>query len=97
MNGITFLGGVDTVTISDITSNVSGGFPSFALPNIEWSFELIKTLLPYAAIVAGVGLIETLLTLNLIDQITKTRGKGNKETIAQGAGNILSGMFGGMG
>ena len=58
---------------------------------------MIQVLLPYAAIVAGVGLIETLLTLNLIDQITKTRGQGNKESMAQGAGNMLSGMFGGMG
>ena len=52
---------------------------------------------PYAAIVAGVGLIESLLTLNIIDEITQTRGRGNKEAVAQGAANILSGLLSGMG
>lgn len=54
-------------------------------------------ILPYACIVAGVGLIESLLTLNLIDEITETRGWGNKECVAQGAANIASGFFSGMG
>lgn len=52
---------------------------------------------PYAAIMAGVGLIESLLTLNIIDEMTETRGKSNKEAIAQGSANILSGFFSGMG
>ena len=54
-------------------------------------------ILPYAFIVAGVGLIESLLTLNLIDEITETRGKSNKESVAQGLANVVTGFFSGMG
>ncbi|MEA1784503.1 SulP family inorganic anion transporter [Arenibacter sp. GZD96] len=87
---------IETRTIGDIAS-IKGGFPPFHIPNIPWSLETLKLIVPYAAIVAGVGLIESLLTLNIIDEITETRGRGNKEAVAQGAGNILSGLFSGMG
>lgn len=59
--------------------------------------ETLTLIFPYAAIVAGVGLIESLLTLNILDEITGTRGRGNKECVAQGTANILSGVFSGMG
>lgn len=59
--------------------------------------ETFQIILPYAAIVAGVGLIESLLTLNLIDEITQTRGRGNREAVAQGAANNVTGFFSGMG
>jgi len=94
--GIVAFFGIETKTVGDIAS-IKGGFPPFHIPNIAWTFETFKLILPYAAIVAGVGLIESLLTLNIVDEITETRGRGNKEAVAQGAANILSGLFSGMG
>ena len=88
--------GIDTRTVGDITS-ISGGFPPFHLPDVPLNLETFMLILPYAGIVAGVGLIESLLTLNILDEITETRGRGNKECIAQGSANILSGLFSGMG
>lgn len=87
---------INTKTVGDIAS-ISGGFPPFHIPNVPFTLETLIIILPYSAIMAGVGLIESLLTLNLIDQITETRGRGNKEAIAQGGANILSGFFFGMG
>jgi len=94
--GVVVLLGLDTKTVGDIAS-IKGGFPPFHIPDIPFSLETLKIILPYSAIVAGVGLIESLLTLNIVDEITETRGRGNKEAIAQGAGNFLSGLFSGMG
>lgn len=94
--GLVAFFGIETKTVGDIAS-IKGGFPPFHLPNIPLNFETLQIIFPYAAIVAGVGLIESLLTLNIIDEITETRGRGNKEAVAQGAGNILSGLFSGMG
>lgn len=88
--------GIDTKTVGDIAS-IQGGFPPFHIPSVPFSFETLALIFPYAAIMAGVGLIESLLTLNIIDEITETRGRGNKEAVAQGAANILSGVFSGMG
>lgn len=88
--------GIDTKTVGDIAS-IQGGFPPFHIPSVPFNFETFALILPYAAIVAAVGLIESLLTLNIIDEITETRGRGNKEAVAQGAANILSGVFSGMG
>ncbi len=94
--GIVVFFNIDTRTIGDIAS-IQGGFPPFHIPDIPWSFKTLEIIFPYAAIVAGVGLIESLLTLNIIDEITETRGRGNKEAVAQGTANILSGFFSGMG
>jgi len=88
--------GVDTKTVGDIAS-IQGSFPPFHIPAIPFNLESLQIIFPYALIVAGVGLIESLLTLNLIDEITETRGRGNKECVAQGAANMLSGLFSGMG
>lgn len=88
--------GLDTKTVGDLAS-IRGGFPPFHLPEVVLSWEMLEVIAPYALIVAGVGLIESLLTLNIIDEITQTRGRGNKECIAQGSANILSGLFSGMG
>jgi SulP family sulfate permease len=88
--------GIHTKTVSDIAS-VSGGFPPFHIPNIPFTLETFQIILPYAVIMAGVGLTEGLLTLNLVDEITGTRGSGNRECIAQGSANILNGFFFGMG
>ena len=94
--GIVAVMGLDTRTVGDIAS-ISGGFPPFHIPSLPFSFETLQIIFPYAAIMAGVGLIESLLTLNIIDEITETRGRGNKEAVAQGIANILSGLFSGMG
>lgn len=94
--GIVFFMDIDTKTVGDIAS-VNGGFPPFHIPGIPFTWETLQIILPYAAIMASVGLIESLLTLNLIDEITETRGRGNKEAVAQGAANVLSGLFSGMG
>ncbi|MBK0381928.1 SulP family inorganic anion transporter [Pedobacter sp. SD-b] len=87
---------IDTKTVSDIAS-VSGGFPPFHIPNIPLGFKTLEIILPYSFIMAGVGLTEGLLTLNLVDEMTATRGNGNRECIAQGSANILNGFFSGMG
>ncbi|GHB71788.1 SulP family inorganic anion transporter [Persicitalea jodogahamensis] len=94
--GIVTYFGIDTKTVGDMAS-IQGGFPPFHLPSVPFTFETLIIIFPYAGIMAGVGLIESLLTLNIIDEITETRGRGNKEAVAQGAANILSGMFSGMG
>jgi len=94
--GIVTITGIDTKTVGDIAS-IKGGFPPFHIPAISYSWDTLVLIFPYAAIVAGVGLIESLLTLNIIDEITETRGRGNKEAVAQGTANILSGFFSGMG
>lgn len=88
--------GIDTKTVSDIAS-VSGGFPSFHIPQIPFNIDTLKIIFPYALIMAGVGLTEGLLTLTLVDEITATRGNGDRECLAQGSANILNGFFFGMG
>jgi sulfate permease, SulP family len=94
--GIVVYFGIDTKTVGDIAS-IQGGFPPFHIPSVPFTWETLTIIFPFAIIVAGVGLIESLLTLNIVDEITETRGRGNKEAVAQGAANILSGVFSGMG
>jgi SulP family sulfate permease len=93
---VVFIFRIDTRLIKDIAS-VHGGFPPFHVPRIPLNFETIKIILPYGLIMACVGLTEGLLTLSLVDELTGTRGKGNRECIAQGTANILNGFFFGMG
>ncbi|HEX7368018.1 MAG TPA: SulP family inorganic anion transporter [Pelobium sp.] len=88
--------GIETKTVSDIAS-VSGGFPPFHVPDIPFTFQTFKIIAPYAFVMAGVGLTEGLLTLNLVDEMTATRGNTNRECLAQGSANILNGFFTGMG
>lgn len=87
---------IDTKTVKDIAA-VSGGFPPFHIPQIPLNLATLQLIFPYALIMAGVGLTEGLLTLNLVDEMTATRGNTNRECIAQGAANILNGFFFGMG
>jgi len=94
--GIVIGFGIDTKQVVDIAS-VSGGLPSFSIPSIDFSFETLKIIFPYALVMASVGLTEGLLTLNLVDEITSTKGNSNRECLAQGSANILNGFFGGMG
>ena len=97
--------GLDTRTVVDFlrdmtndpTASIAGGLPQFSIPNVPFSLETLKIILPFALVLAAIGLIESLLTLTLIDELTGTRGRGNKECIAQGAANTVTGFFGGMG
>ena len=96
------LGDLDTETVkSFIVSNggegIKAGLPNFQIPLISFSLETLFFIAPYSFILASIGLIESLMTLNLIDDLTETRGNTNKECVAQGGANILTGLFGGMG
>lgn len=88
--------GIDTRQVKDIAS-VSGSFPPFHIPQIPLSWETLTIIFPYGLVMAGVGLTEGLLTLNLVDEITGTKGSSNRECLAQGTANIANGFFFGMG
>lgn len=85
-----------TKTVGELAS-IKGGLPVFGIPEVPFTLDTLKIILPYSFILAGIGLIESLLTLTLIDEITETKGSGNKECVAQGAANVVTGFFGGMG
>jgi len=87
---------LDTRVVGDIAS-IKGGLPSFHLPLVPFNVETLWIILPYSIILAAIGLIESLLTLRLVDEITESRGRGNKECIGQGIANTVTGFFGGMG
>lgn len=87
---------LDTRTVADMAS-IKGVFPPFHLPEVELSWEALKIVFPYALAMAAVGLIESLLTLNLVDELTETTGHPNRECIGQGIANTVTGMFSGMG
>lgn len=87
---------LDTRVVGDVAS-IAGSLPSFHIPVVPFNFETLAIIFPYAVILAAIGLIESLLTLRLIDEITETRGRGNKECIGQGVANTVTGFFGGMG
>lgn len=87
---------IPTRTVGDIAS-IAGGMPSFHLPVVPLNLETLLIIFPYSLIMALVGLIESLLTLTVIDEMTETRGRGNKECLAQGTANLVTGFFGGMG
>lgn len=89
---------IDTLLVGELTdlSQFKGQLPHFYLPSEIFTLEAFKVILPYAVLVALVGLIESLLTLSVLDEMGGERGSGNKECIAQGTGNICCGMFGGM-
>ena len=93
---VVFFLGIDTKTVGDLGS-IAGGIPEFNFPIVPINLETFKIILPYAFLLASIGLIESLLTLNLIDDMTDSRGKPNKESMAQGIGNVVTGFFGGMG
>lgn len=88
--------GIDTRTVGDLAT-ISGSFPSFHFPSVPLNLETLIIIFPYALILAAIGLIESLLTLTLIDEMTDTRGRNSRECMAQGGANIVTGLFGGMG
>ncbi|MBI1177597.1 STAS domain-containing protein [bacterium] len=89
-------GGLKLRTVGDLAP-VGGSFPSFAWFAVPLDFETLGIIWKYSVIMAAVGLIESLMTLSLIDELTETRGQGNRECIGQGIANVLTGLFGGMG
>lgn len=88
--------GLDVPRVGDLAS-IKGGLPSFHIPTVPLNWETLKIILPYSVILAAIGLIESLLTLNLVGDITGKRGGASQECIAQGMANTVTGFFGGMG
>ncbi|MBE8719811.1 SulP family inorganic anion transporter [Sphingobacterium pedocola] len=93
---LVFFGGIETKKVVDIAS-VSGSLPAFRIPLVPFSMDTLMIIFPYALVMAGVGLIESLLTLSMVDEITNSKGNSNREAMAQGTANIVNGFFGGMG
>lgn len=93
--GASFMG-FDTSSVTTIPK-FDAILPSLSLPQVPFNIETLKIVFPFAMIMAAVGLIESLMTLTLIDEMTQTRGRGNKECVGQGVANIVTGLFGGMG
>jgi SulP family sulfate permease len=96
--------GFEVYTVIDFVQNMdpsktslAAGLPQFSLPDVPLNLETLKIILPFAVLAAAVGLIESLMTLTLVDELTETRGRGNKESMGQGLANIVNGFFGGMG
>jgi len=87
---------IDTRTVGDLAS-IKGSLPQFHIPDVAFNLQTLKIIFPYSVILAAIGLIESLLTLSLIDEVTNTRGRGNRECVGQGIANTVTGMFGGMG
>ncbi len=99
---IVILGGIETETVRSFVvakggTGIKAGLPQFNIPMIPFDLETLKFILPYALILATIGLTESLMTLTLVDELTETRGSGNRECVAQGVANITNGFFGGMG
>ena len=91
-----FAFGIHTRTVGDLAS-IKGTLPTFHLPAVPYDLHTLRIILPYALILATIGLVETLLTLNLIDELTSTNSQPNRESMAQGLGNLIGALFGGMG
>ena len=87
---------LDIRNVGDIAS-IAGGLPEFSIPMVPFNLETLLIIAPYSFILAFIGLTESLLTLTLIDEITETTGRPNKECIGQGVANTVTGFFGGMG
>ena len=88
--------GLDVPRVGDLAS-IQGGLPSFHVPMVPLNLETLQIILPYAVILAAIGLIESLLTLNLVGEMTNKRGGASQECVAQGVANTVTGFFGGMG
>jgi SulP family sulfate permease len=105
ITGITQLFSINTPTVIDFVrdhsgnaaATLAGSWPQWAIPNVPFTLETLWIIAPYAAILAAIGLIESLLTLTVIDEMTQTRGRSNQECIGQGTANITCAFFGAMG
>ena len=94
--GLVIAFGIDVPRVGDLAS-IKGGLPSLHLPMVPLTLETLRIIFPYALILAMIGLIESLLTLNLVGEITEQRGGASRECVAQGLANTVTGFFGGMG
>ncbi|PMO29615.1 SulP family inorganic anion transporter [Vibrio breoganii] len=98
-------GGLDTRTVVDFlramsgndVATLAGSLPTFSIPQVPFNLETLKIILPYAIVLAAIGLIESLLTLTVLDEMTNTRGKSNRECVGQGIANLSCSVFGAMG
>lgn len=105
VTAIVIIGGLDVATVGSFIKSgggegLKGGLPIFQtdiFSKVPFTWETLKFIGPYAIILAAIGLIESLMTLNLVDELTETRGNSNRECMAQGGANIVTGLFGGMG
>jgi SulP family sulfate permease len=105
VSAIVIFGNLDVATVGSFIRDGGGDGLKGGLPQFQWdifskvpfNFQTIKFIFPYALILAAIGLIESLMTLNLVDELTETRGNTNRECLAQGGANIITGFFGGMG
>ena len=105
VSGIVIFGDLDVATVGSFIKEgggegLKGGLPQFQwkiFEQIPFDWNTLRFIGPYALILAAIGLIESLMTLNLIDDLTETRGNSNRECLAQGGANIITGLFGGMG
>lgn len=88
--------GLESRSVGDLAS-IAGGLPALHVPQVPLTLETLQIILPFAVIMAAVGLIESLMTLTLIDEMTETRGHSNRECLALGGANLVNGLFGGMG
>jgi SulP family sulfate permease len=96
VSALVILGGLPTKSVGDIAS-IAGGLPTPHLPQVHLSWHTLAVVLPYAVIMALVGLTESLLTLTVVDEVTDSRGRSNQDCVAQGLANVASGLTGGMG
>lgn len=94
--GLVIAVGLDVPRVGDLAS-IQGGLPAFHIPSVPLNLETFRIILPYAVILAAIGLIESLLTLNLVGEMTNKRGGASQECLAQGVANTVTGFFGGMG
>jgi len=105
VSSLVIFGNLDVATVGSFIKDGGGEGLKGGLPELQWAifevipfnFETLRFIGPYAVILAAIGLIESLMTLNLIDELTESRGNSNKECIAQGSANVITGLFGGMG
>lgn len=96
VTGMVIAFGLDTTTVGNV-AGIAGGLPAFSIPTVPFTLETLFIILPYSLILAAIGIIESLLTLRMVDEITETHGSSNRECVGQGAANIVTGFFGGMG
>lgn len=96
ITGVVLAFDIQVPRVGDL-AGLAGGFPQFALPDVPFTLETLQIILPYAIILAAIGLIESLLTLNLVGDMTDQRGGASQECLAQGTANLATGFFAGMG
>ncbi len=96
VSGVMALFGLSSMSVGDL-AKIKADLPSFHIPSVPFTWETLKIIFPFSIVMAGVGLIESLLTMTLVDAKTKSKGNGNRESFVQGVANLTTGVFGGMG